>query len=56
MLTGMQPYRCHQCDWRRWSRVTLRSRSKDETLPDELRIPGSDGAVKVAELDRLDPK
>lgn len=56
LLTGMQPYRCHQCDWRRWARVTLRSRSQTETLPDEMRTPGAHGAVKIAELDRLDPQ
>ena len=55
-LTGMQPYRCHQCDWRRWSRVSLRSRPKGQTVPDELRTSAPHGSVNASELDRLDPR
>jgi hypothetical protein len=56
LLTRKQPYRCHQCEWRRWAPVTLRPRGRGETLPDELRANGPRAAVKVAELDQLDPR
>jgi hypothetical protein len=57
IVTGWQPYRCHQCDWRRWSRVTYRLPSKAQTPADELRVAAAPhGSVKRAELDRLDPQ
>ncbi|MBI2223223.1 MAG: hypothetical protein HYU53_18695 [Acidobacteria bacterium] len=56
LLTGKQPYRCHQCEWRGWAAVTLRPRDRDETLPDELRTSGPHATVKPAELDQLDPR
>jgi hypothetical protein len=57
LLTGMQPYRCHQCDWRRWFRAEVRPRtSHGETFPDELRAPGRPHpAVRAPDLDQLDP-
>lgn len=56
LLTGKQPYRCHQCEWRRWAPVALRPRGRSETFPDELRANGPRPTVKVAELDQLDPR
>lgn len=56
LVTGRQPYRCHQCDWRRWSRVTFLTQSSAPTSPDELRLPGSHGPVARPDLDRLDVK
>lgn len=55
LITGMRPYRCHHCDWRRWRRVSLRSRHQTQTMPDELRAAGPHGTVQPSELDRLDP-
>jgi hypothetical protein len=52
----MRPYRCHHCDWRRWSRVRFRPGSEGQTVPDELRMSAPHGTVHGAELDRLDPK
>jgi hypothetical protein len=56
LVTGLQPYRCHQCDWRRWARVTLRARAQPRTSPDHLRAAGSPRAVRVTDLDQLDPQ
>jgi hypothetical protein len=59
LVTGQQPYRCHQCNWRRWSQATFRTSNRGQTAPDELRVAAPDAsapaAVDRAELDRLDP-
>jgi hypothetical protein len=57
LVTGMQPYRCHQCEWRRWSRDAGPSHASRQTVPDELRTVGEHHpAVRAADLDQLDPR
>lgn len=57
LVTGMQPYRCHQCDWREWARVSVRIPHRGgETSPDELRVRASHNALAPSDLDRLDPQ
>ena len=57
LFTGMQPYRCHQCDVRRWGRVAVRIPDRGgETSPDELRVRTPQTSLAPADLDRLDPK
>jgi hypothetical protein len=55
LFTGMQPYRCHQCEWRQWARVTLRPSGRGQIAPDDLRSNGPRATVKAADLDQLDP-
>lgn len=53
MLTEKQPYRCHQCGWRRWGAVQLLSDGPDVT-PEDLRTGRPVQPVSVADLDQLD--
>jgi hypothetical protein len=52
-FTGRQPYRCHDCNWRKWADILPASVAGD-TRPDDLRTGGSK-PVKPTELDELDP-
>lgn len=57
LFTGMQPYRCHQCDWRRWRRVAVHlPPTSGETTPNELRVRTPQASLAPTDLDRLDPK
>ena len=53
-LTDRQPYRCHECSWRRWREVEFLSPNPDVT-PEDLR--SGHGAVPLSqgEVDQLDP-
>jgi hypothetical protein len=53
VLTGRQPYRCHDCNWRKWADI-LPPSDASETRPEDLRTGGLK-PVKPAELDDLDP-
>jgi hypothetical protein len=53
-LTGQQPYRCHNCDWRKWGEVHVHSDPDGETLPDDLRTGRDSAPVKPTDLDTLD--
>jgi hypothetical protein len=53
MLTDKQPYRCHQCGWRRWGVVELGSSGPDVN-PEDLRTGRAPHPVSAAELDQLD--
>jgi hypothetical protein len=54
-LTDKQPYRCHECGWRKWRPIELTARSPD-IQPDDLRTGRQPGLVAGGELDPLDPK
>jgi hypothetical protein len=53
-LTDRQPYRCHECDWRKWREVEFLSPSVDVT-PDDLRSGRGADAVTPPNVDDLDP-
>jgi hypothetical protein len=53
-VTGLQPYRCHNCDWRVWGEVQVHSSPTGETRPDDLRTGRDSAPVKPGELDELD--
>jgi transposase-like protein len=52
-LTGKQPYRCHQCNWRKWRDVEVRADSED-VRPDDLRTGRTPEPVSPSEIDSLD--
>jgi hypothetical protein len=53
-LTGKQPYRCHDCNWRGWRDVEVLLPGAD-IQPDDLRTGRSAPPVSTADLDPLDP-
>jgi hypothetical protein len=53
-FTDKQPYRCHQCGWRRWRPIEMASPQPD-VLPDDLRTSRSTSPVSSGDLDPLDP-
>jgi hypothetical protein len=53
LLTDNQPYRCHQCGWRKWDAVLLGSDGPD-VHPEDLRTGRAPRPVSVAEIDQLD--
>ena len=53
MITDKQPYRCHQCGWRRWNEVRVHPDSPD-VHPEDLRTGRMPKPVSVNELDQLD--
>ena len=52
-LTDTQPYRCHQCNWRKWREVEIHSDNSD-VRPDDLRTGRTPEPVSPKELDSLD--
>src|SRR4029453_6556421 len=38
-LTDRQPYRCHECDWRKWREVEFLTANPDTTPDDPRRGP-----------------
>ena len=54
MTTEKQPYRCHDCDWRKWRDVQIHPDSPDVD-PDDLRIRRASRPMAPHELDELDP-
>jgi transposase-like protein len=53
-LTDKQPYRCHQCGWRRWREIEIAPPQPD-VRPDDLRIARGTSPVASGDLDPLDP-
>ena len=53
-LTDRQPYRCHECDWRKWREVEFLSVNPD-VKPDDLRNGRQIGPLSQTDVDRLDP-
>jgi hypothetical protein len=53
-LTDRQPYRCHECGWRRWREVEFIGHSPD-VRPDDLRTGRGSAPLNPAEVDQLDP-
>jgi hypothetical protein len=53
-LTEKQPYRCHECNWRKWREVEFLSASPD-VRPDDLRTGRGVAPVSSTDVDELDP-
>ena len=53
MLTEKQPYRCHQCGWRKWEVVRVHSENAD-VHPEDLRTGRVSPPVSSTDLDLLD--
>ena len=53
-LTDRQPYRCHECNWRKWRAVEF-LRPDPDVSPDDLRTGRGVAPLSSAEVDELDP-
>lgn len=53
MLTDKQPYRCHECGWRKWNEVRVHPASPD-VHPEDLRTGRVSKPVSNSDLDQLD--
>jgi len=53
ILSDRQPYRCHQCGWRKWRDVEVHPQSPD-VRPDDLRTGHQSPPVSPSDLDKLD--
>ena len=53
-LTDRQPYRCHECNWRRWSDVEFLGRDPDVS-PNDLRTGRGVAPLSSNDVDELDP-
>jgi hypothetical protein len=54
-LTDRQPYRCHDCGWRRWLSIEIVPAQPD-VQPDDLRTGRPSSPVDRGEFDSLDPQ
>jgi hypothetical protein len=53
MVTEKQPYRCHECNWRRWRDVQVHPDAAD-VHPGDLRTGRVTPPVSPHEFDQLD--
>ncbi len=53
MLTDKQPYRCHDCNWRKWREVEIHL-DDTEVRPDDLRTGRTPKPVSSKDFDSLD--
>jgi hypothetical protein len=53
-VTDRQPYRCHECGWRRWREVEFLGASMD-VRPDDLRTGRPPSPLSTNDVDELDP-
>jgi hypothetical protein len=53
MLTEKQPYRCHECGWRKWHEVEIHPDNAD-VRPEDLRTGRVSPPVSPKDLDELD--
>jgi hypothetical protein len=53
-LTDRQPYRCHECNWRKWRDVEFHNADPD-VRPEDLRTGRGVTPLSKTEVDRLDP-
>lgn len=52
-LTDKQPFRCHQCGWRRWREVVVREEAAP-VAPKDLRTGRVPAPLSSNDLDQLD--
>ena len=53
MWTEKQPYRCHQCSWRKWHDMLI-SGDGPVVHPEDLRTGRAAAPVSPADIDQLD--
>ena len=53
-MTDRQPYRCHECGWRKWREVEFLSANPD-VRPEDLRTGRGVAPVSTTDVDQLDP-
>jgi hypothetical protein len=53
-LTDRQPYRCHECGWRRWREVEFLG-TNPSVSPDDLRTGHGPAPLAPSDVDELDP-
>ena len=53
-MTERQPYRCHECGWRKWREVEFLNANPD-VRPEDLRTGRGGSPVSTADVDQLDP-
>jgi transposase-like protein len=53
-MTDRQPYRCHECGWRKWRDVEFLSPTQD-VHPEDLRTARGAAPVSTTDVDQLDP-
>jgi hypothetical protein len=53
-MTDRQPYRCHECGWRKWREVEFLSANPD-VRPDDLRTGRGVAPLSANDVDQLDP-
>jgi hypothetical protein len=53
-LTDRQPYRCHECGWRKWRDVEFLGADPDVS-PADLRTGRGVPPVSSSDVDQLDP-
>jgi transposase-like protein len=52
-MTERQPFRCHQCGWRRWRDVEFPVAQPD-VVPADLRMPQPPHPLSQRDVDQLD--
>ena len=52
-VTDRQPYRCHECEWRKWREVEFMTNNPD-VKPDDLRSGHKAKPPTTKEVDTLD--
>ena len=53
LMTDKQPYRCHQCGWRKWRDVLVHDETPD-VHPEDLRTGRVPAPVSSKDFDQLD--
>jgi predicted Zn-ribbon and HTH transcriptional regulator len=53
-MTDRQPYRCHECGWRKWREVEFLSANPD-VRPEDLRTGRGVVPLSNTDVDQLDP-
>jgi hypothetical protein len=53
LVSDKQPYRCHQCGWRKWRDLLVHDDSPD-VHPEDLRTGRVPAAVSTQDFDQLD--
>jgi hypothetical protein len=54
VLTEKRPYRCHQCNWRKWIAIEIRIPKQPNVDPQSLARPNGNRPLQPADMDRLD--
>ena len=53
LATDTQPYRCHECGWRKWRALRVHPEGPD-VHPEDLRTGRSSQPITSSDLDQLD--